>query len=255
MKGSGRSAAEALKLGLWSEAVSKGKRKGMKRKIKLISKAIAALTLRGMIYFDLPLKKLLPPEPYDSVHRSVFSSIAKFVLTVFDLEDFERIFNWEKLSASYRKLRVWPNRIECVQTPSSGEVSKRSSFPFKTCGYFGRFDAEVLDVIEVAYIQRRMQGHRFIGIEHFLFGLSLSRVGKPVQRFLDDKGLRLYVGKHSEVELPLYKIYDLSTKAAMKDSEEVLRLEHFAKDSEEVVRLEHFALAVIASKLQEDPPS
>ncbi|KAI8533809.1 hypothetical protein RHMOL_Rhmol10G0038200 [Rhododendron molle] len=67
--------------------------------------------------------------------------------------------------------------------------------------------------------------------------VSLSRA-----RFLDDKGLRRYIGKHSEVQVPLYKIYNLSVKAA-------------TKDGEEVVRLQHFALALIAWKLQEDPPS
>lgn len=52
LKGSGRSAAEALKLGLWSEAVSKGKGKGKKRKIKVVAKAVAALTLIGMILWS-----------------------------------------------------------------------------------------------------------------------------------------------------------------------------------------------------------
>lgn len=86
--------------------------------------------------------------------------------------------------------------------------------------------------------------HRFINIEHFLFGLSLSRVGETVQSILDldDRGLKCYLGKHPEVQVPLYKIYDSSAKAARENGEEV-------------VRLEHFALVVIAWKLQKDPPS
>lgn len=85
--------------------------------------------------------------------------------------------------------------------------------------------------------------HRFINIEHFLFGLSLSRVGETVQRILDDRGLKCYyLGKHPEVQVPLYKIYNSSAKAARENGEEV-------------VRLEHFALVVIAWKLQKDPPS
>lgn len=73
--------------------------------MKLVAKAVAALTLRGMMYCGfLNLKKLLSPEVYNSLHRSVFSSIAKFVLTVFDPEDFERIFNLELLDQIYKKL-------------------------------------------------------------------------------------------------------------------------------------------------------
>ncbi|KAG5554646.1 hypothetical protein RHGRI_012260 [Rhododendron griersonianum] len=87
-----------------------------------------------------------------------------------------------------------------------------------------------------------MQGPRSINVEHFLFSLSLTRVAKPVQRILDGKGLKRNIGKHSKVEVPSWKIYDLSVKVA-------------SENGEHVVRLEHFASAVIAWKLQNDPTS
>ncbi|KAI8561271.1 hypothetical protein RHMOL_Rhmol04G0325700 [Rhododendron molle] len=59
-----------------------------------------------MVCFYFPnWQKLLPPKLMNlfAVCDNVFSSIGKFVLTIFDLKDFERIFNLEMLIDSYTK--------------------------------------------------------------------------------------------------------------------------------------------------------
>ncbi|KAG5562340.1 hypothetical protein RHGRI_005166 [Rhododendron griersonianum] len=198
-----------------------------------------ALTLRGMVCFDFPnWQKLLSPKLYESVHDSVFSNIAKFVLNVFDPEDFERIFNLETSSAGRfracdgnmkfilafdgacigrdeEKLGKMSNSWSCSSMlPNWLKIKRVEDFRgFEHLKLYTEdaepraFAIKLLDeFVEAAYIERRTQGHRFINIENFLFNLSLSRVAKPIHRILDGKGLKRNIGKHLKVEVPSWKI-------------------------------------------------
>ncbi|KAG5549893.1 hypothetical protein RHGRI_015009 [Rhododendron griersonianum] len=79
----GMSAAKALRTGLWSAAI--GNEKVIRKKEK-IAATVAGFAIQAMdfiIWGDL--KKLLPPDDYETVWRSVFTSVAKFVLSIFDM--------------------------------------------------------------------------------------------------------------------------------------------------------------------------
>ncbi|XP_028098875.1 uncharacterized protein LOC114298496 isoform X8 [Camellia sinensis] len=59
----------------------------------MIAKAVAALTLQAMSYVGFcTLEKLLPESAYNIVRESYFNVVVRFVLSVFDMEDFERIY-------------------------------------------------------------------------------------------------------------------------------------------------------------------
>ncbi|KAF7148216.1 hypothetical protein RHSIM_Rhsim03G0258300 [Rhododendron simsii] len=141
--------------------------------MKLVAKAVAALTLRGMMYRGFPnLKKLLSPEQLDSEGVHALIGIAEETISVKEFPILREHGCWRDIGASHHSVR------DC----------------------------------------------------------------ETVQRILDDRGLKCYLGKHLEVQVPSYKFYNLSAKAARENGEEV-------------VRLEHFALVVIAWKLQKDRPS
>ncbi|KAF5936773.1 hypothetical protein HYC85_024279 [Camellia sinensis] len=113
------------------------------------------------------------------------------------------------------------------------------SFPL-SCGVFGHFADEVIEVVQIADHERRMWDHRFIILKHILFGLSLSRVGETVQRILNDRPLNCLALKL--VKVPIYIIYKLSgdVKSVYGD---------------EMVRLEHLAFVIVSAKLENNCPN
>lgn len=76
-------------------------------------------------------------------------------------------------------------------------------------------------MVTIANHRRRMEGDRFIGVHHVLFGLSLSRVGDAIQRILPDAGMNCFDGNPSK--FPLYDVYRKSGDAAWARGEEVKR--------------------------------
>ncbi|GMP99459.1 hypothetical protein CsSME_00046921 [Camellia sinensis var. sinensis] len=113
------------------------------------------------------------------------------------------------------------------------------TFPL-SCGVFGLFADEVIEVIQTADHERRMQDHRFINLKHILFGLSLSRVGETVQRILNDRPLNSLALK--PVKVPIYIIYKLSGDVA-------------SVYGDEMVRLEHLAFVIVSTKLENNCPN
>ncbi|CAL5426263.1 unnamed protein product [Camellia sinensis] len=72
-----------------------------------IGKAIAVLAHGAMCYVMFcSFKELIKDKDYNTVGKSVFKSIVKFVLSVFDMgtEDFERIFDQSVVEDEYSKL-------------------------------------------------------------------------------------------------------------------------------------------------------
>ncbi|XP_028125349.1 uncharacterized protein LOC114322277 isoform X3 [Camellia sinensis] len=70
-----------------------------------IGKAIAVLAHGAMCYVMFcSFKELIKDKDYNTVGESVFKSIVKFVLSVFDMEDFERIFDQSVVEDEYSKL-------------------------------------------------------------------------------------------------------------------------------------------------------
>ncbi|CAL5426125.1 unnamed protein product [Camellia sinensis] len=70
-----------------------------------IGKAIAVLAHGAMCYVMFcSFKELIKDEDYNTVGESVFKSIVKFVLSVFDMEDFEKIFDQSVVEDEYSKL-------------------------------------------------------------------------------------------------------------------------------------------------------
>jgi len=116
------------------------------------------------------------------------------------------------------------------------EFQKAVTYPL-ACGEFGTFGEEVFKVVQIADHKRRIQGYRYIGLKHIVFGLSLSRVGEAVQKILNDRGLNKLTEKPPK--MPVYFIYMLSREAANSLGENV-------------VQLEHLALAIIYVKLEND---
>ncbi|KAL7174017.1 hypothetical protein ACSBR2_033298 [Camellia fascicularis] len=70
-----------------------------------IGNAIAVLAHGAMCYVMFcSFKELIKDKDYNTVGESVFKSIVKFVLSVFDMEDFERIFDQSVVEDEYSKL-------------------------------------------------------------------------------------------------------------------------------------------------------
>ncbi|CAL5413148.1 unnamed protein product [Camellia sinensis] len=68
----------------------------------MIAKAVAALTLQAMAYAGFcTLEKLLPESAYNIVRESYFNGVVRFVLSVFDMEDFERIYELSIIEDEY----------------------------------------------------------------------------------------------------------------------------------------------------------
>ncbi|XP_028075926.1 uncharacterized protein LOC114278120 isoform X6 [Camellia sinensis] len=80
---------EHLQIGLWPAATGNRKCRG---EVEKIVEAVVALTLRGMLLLPWDTLEELP----NTVRDSVFGTIAKFVLSIFDVDDFERIYNERK---------------------------------------------------------------------------------------------------------------------------------------------------------------
>ncbi|KAG5560623.1 hypothetical protein RHGRI_003819 [Rhododendron griersonianum] len=231
MKGSGSSLCEAkaLELGLWSAAKPEGK---CSEKKYLIAKAVAALTLRGMVCFDFPnWQKLLLPKLIFNL-ETLIDSYTKFCHHLRQLEPdrgaliaiAEETINglrWEyeiypimvdgielhlmELALEemrkyvplkgHRKMQLMLEFFEHLKLymedaePHAFAIKLLDEFvggmhdglailkefkclalrmfhgaalaPLESDG-FGSFDREAIDVVEAAYIERRMQGHRFI---------------------------------------------------------------------------------------------
>ncbi|KAF5936776.1 hypothetical protein HYC85_024282 [Camellia sinensis] len=113
------------------------------------------------------------------------------------------------------------------------------TFPL-SCGVFGHFADEVIEVVQIVDHERRMRDHRFINLKHILFGLSLSRVGETVQRILNDRPLNCLALK--PVKVPIYIIYKLSGDVA-------------SVYGDEMVRLEHLAFVIVSAKLENNCPN
>ncbi|GMP99455.1 hypothetical protein CsSME_00046921 [Camellia sinensis var. sinensis] len=366
-----------LQIGLWPAATGNRKCRG---EVEKIVEAVVALTLRGMLLLPWDTLEELP----NTVRDSVFGTIAKFVLSIFDVDDFERIYNErkkkKKCAALYSsnqphfesddgplkafavggmdvkafsilrehdvgemlqqyqrylsllkdlgypfKVFLWDfdlseAKLDIVSSPRDrslalAEMQKyvplkedckmqltlelrrarghhvidtlfveawkcvkfeelvnlensellgfvRSfkgalfslaelkisvlqrfqeavTFPL-SCGVFGLFADEVIEVIQTADHERRMQDHRFINLKHILFGLSLSRVGETVQRILNDRPLNSLALK--PVKVPIYIIYKLSGDVA-------------SVYGDEMVRLEHLAFVIVSTKLENNCPN
>lgn len=98
----GWSAAKALRTGLWSAAIGD---ETVCRKKEQIAKAVSTLTIRGMTNFDMfYLIELLSPDDYEAIRQSAFNSVAKFVLSIFDAEDFERVYKSRTICKKHDKL-------------------------------------------------------------------------------------------------------------------------------------------------------
>ncbi|XP_028098506.1 uncharacterized protein LOC114298173 isoform X5 [Camellia sinensis] len=70
-----------------------------------IGKVIVVLAHGAMCYVMFcSFKELIKDEDYNTVGESVFKSIVKFVLSVFDMEDFEKIFDQSVVEDEYSKL-------------------------------------------------------------------------------------------------------------------------------------------------------
>ncbi|KAL7178149.1 hypothetical protein ACSBR2_031316 [Camellia fascicularis] len=68
----------------------------------MIAKAVAALTLQAMAYAGFcTLEKLLPESAYSIIRESYFNGVVRFVLSVFDMEDFERIYELSIIEDEY----------------------------------------------------------------------------------------------------------------------------------------------------------
>ncbi|XP_028080821.1 uncharacterized protein LOC114282377 isoform X3 [Camellia sinensis] len=357
-----------LQIGLWSAAIGNRKCRG---EVEKIVEAVVALTLKGMLL--LPWDTLA--KLHNTVRDSVFGTFAKFVLSIFDVDDFKRIYNVRKIKkkcaalySSYqshlesdggplkafteggmdvkafsilrehdvgemqqryeRYLSIFKDygyqyddfKLDIVSSPRDrglalGEMqkyvplkedckvqltlelrrargyhvldtlfveawkcvkfeelvnlenSKLSEFvhTFKcglfflaelkisalqrfqeavtfplSCGVFGRFADEVIEVVQIADHERRMRDHRFINLKHILFGLSLSRVGETVRRILNDRPLNCLALK--PVKVPIYIIYKLSGDVA-------------SVYGDEMVRLEHLAFVIVSAKLENNCPN
>ncbi|KAI7991971.1 hypothetical protein LOK49_LG12G00433 [Camellia lanceoleosa] len=366
-----------LQIGLWPAATGNRKCRG---EVEKIVEAVVALTLRGMLLLPWDTLEKLP----NTVRDSVFGTFAKFVLSIFDVDDFERLYNKrkknKKCAALYSsnqphfesddgplkafavggmdvkafsilrehdvgemlqqyqrylsllkdlgypfKVFLWDfdlseAKLDIVSSPrdrslASAEMHKyvplkedckmqltlelrrarghhvldtlfveawkcvkfeelvnlenyelfcfvRSfkgalfslaeiklsvlqrfqeavTFPL-SCGVFGLFADEVIEVIQTADHERRMRDHRFINLKHILFGLSLSRVGETVQRILNDRPLNSLALK--PVKVPIYIIYKLSGDVA-------------SVYGDEMVRLEHLAFVIVSTKLENNCPN
>ncbi|CAL5357717.1 hypothetical protein CsSME_00047433 [Camellia sinensis var. sinensis] len=369
-----------LQIGLWSAAIGNRKCRG---EVEKIVEAVVALTLKGMLL--LPWDTLA--KLHNTVRDSVFGTFAKFVLSIFDVDDFKRIYNVRKIKkkcaalySSYQshlesdggplkafteggmdvkafsilrehdvgemqqryeryllifkdygyqyddfKVFLWDldiskAKLDIVSSPRDrglalGEMqkyvplkedckvqltlelrrargyhvldtlfveawkcvkfeelvnlenSKLSEFvhTFKcglfflaelkisalqrfqeavtfplSCGVFGHFADEVIEVVQIADHERRMRDHRFINLKHILFGLSLSRVGETVRRILNDRPLNCLALK--PVKVPIYIIYKLSGDVA-------------SVYGDEMVRLEHLAFVIVSAKLENNCPN
>ncbi|XP_028075925.1 uncharacterized protein LOC114278120 isoform X5 [Camellia sinensis] len=144
-----------------------------------------------------------------------------------ELLGFVRSFKGALFSLAELKISVLQRFQEAVTFPLS-------------CGVFGLFADEVIEVIQTADHERRMQDHRFINLKHILFGLSLSRVGETVQRILNDRPLNSLALK--PVKVPIYIIYKLSGDVA-------------SVYGDEMVRLEHLAFVIVSTKLENNCPN
>ncbi|XP_028080826.1 uncharacterized protein LOC114282377 isoform X6 [Camellia sinensis] len=292
-----------LQIGLWSAAIGNRKCRG---EVEKIVEAVVALTLKGMLL--LPWDTLA--KLHNTVRDSVFGTFAKFVLSIFDVDDFKRIYNVRKIKkkcaalySSYqshlesdggplkafteggmdvkafsilrehdvgemqqryeRYLSIFKDygyqyddfKLDIVSSPRDrglalGEMQKyvplklqrfqeAVTFPL-SCGVFGRFADEVIEVVQIADHERRMRDHRFINLKHILFGLSLSRVGETVRRILNDRPLNCLALK--PVKVPIYIIYKLSGDVA-------------SVYGDEMVRLEHLAFVIVSAKLENNCPN
>lgn len=84
-------------------------------RVRQIGKAVAALTRNAMLRFCWRrLEDMLPAQVYKAVRRSIFSNFAEFVLSVFELEDFERVCNMDNRYESY------PAFVSKLQQAESG---------------------------------------------------------------------------------------------------------------------------------------
>ncbi|KAK9275431.1 hypothetical protein L1049_022696 [Liquidambar formosana] len=64
--------------------------------------------------------------------------------------------------------------------------SRLATFPL-TCGAFGAFTKEAIEVVKIANLERIRQGQRFISVDHMLLGFSWSRIADNVRKFMDTK--------------------------------------------------------------------
>ncbi|THF99953.1 hypothetical protein TEA_016054 [Camellia sinensis var. sinensis] len=98
LEGSGLATRKVVHDASWSGPISE------EQYIK-IGKAIAVLAHGAMCYVMFcSFKELIKDKDYNTVGESVFKSIVKFVLSVFDMEDFEKIFDQSVVEDEYSKL-------------------------------------------------------------------------------------------------------------------------------------------------------
>lgn len=58
-----------------------------------------------------------------------------------------------------------------------------ATFPLRS-GVFGIFTEEVIEVVEHADCERRLERHRFVGTHHLLLGLLRTRIWESVLMFV-----------------------------------------------------------------------
>lgn len=105
--------------------------------------------------------------------------------------------------------------LTCASTRTRAQQLRKfqaaAAFPI-TCGVFGNFADEVLEVVKIANHRRRMEGVHFISVHHILFGLLKSRVGDTIESILPDAAMNCFAGNPSK--FPLYNVYMKSGDAA-----------------------------------------
>ncbi|KAH7840591.1 hypothetical protein Vadar_018943 [Vaccinium darrowii] len=95
-----------------------------------------------------------------------------------------------------------------------------ATFPLLS-GVFGTFTEEVIEVVEHADCERRLERHRFVGTHHLLLGLLRTRIRDSVLVFV-----QLGHGTKEPSNYPASYIYAVARNVACLSGEEKIDLEH-----------------------------
>ncbi|XP_058214108.1 uncharacterized protein LOC131325720 isoform X2 [Rhododendron vialii] len=128
----GMSAAKALRTGLWSAAI--GNEKVIRKKEK-IAATVAGFAIQAMDFIIWGyLKERLSPDDYETVWRSVFTSVAKFVLSIFDVEDFKRVYNMHKINAKHKTLVLKLRNLKADNCSLAAAIAEKKLAEEDFCG-------------------------------------------------------------------------------------------------------------------------
>ncbi|XP_058181602.1 uncharacterized protein LOC131300004 isoform X2 [Rhododendron vialii] len=101
-----------------------------------------------------------------------------------------------------------------------GKSMKSATSPLRS-SVFGTFTEEVIEVVEHADCERRVEGHRFIGTHHLLLGLVRTRIRQSVLMFA-----QLGHGCKEPTRYPASYIYRVARNIARCSGEDKIDLEH-----------------------------